>query len=73
MGSLPQPEDRAMAQPDQEPSEDYGYGLVHEIPAADVDGQVHRAHRPHHVLEHPTGRAGTEPDGDFGYDEAHDL
>jgi len=61
-----------MDQRDQETSEDYGYDLVHEIPAADVDGQVHRAHRHPHVPEHRERRT-SEPDGDYGYDEAHDL
>jgi len=65
-------EDRVMAQRDQETSEDYGYDLVHEIPAADVDGQVDRAHRRLHAPGHPASGA-TEPDGDYGYDEAHDL
>jgi hypothetical protein len=59
-----------MTKPSQEPADDYGYDLVHEEsepmrpvgwvnPAGKHPGAP--AHRP------------VELDGDFGYDEAHDL
>ena len=58
-----------MQQRDQEQSEDYGYDLVHEVTAGDRG-------RPKEAAHHDRGGRGSapvEPDGDYGYDEAHDL
>jgi hypothetical protein len=60
-----------MQQHDQEQSEDYGYDLVHEIPTGDVGRRKDTAHHDHGGRG--TGAAAVEPDGDYGYDEAHDL
>lgn len=58
-----------MQQRDQEQSEDYGYDLVHEVPAGDLARRKDAArHDPGGV-----GTAALDPDGDYGYDEAHDL
>jgi hypothetical protein len=61
-----------MDQQAQEPSEDYGYDLAHEVRSGDLAGQGDRGRHGHHDV----GRGvphDTEPDGDYGYDEAHDL
>jgi hypothetical protein len=55
-------------QPD-DPPEDYGYDLAHEVPAGPDRRETHRAH-PH------VGRqkqATADADTDYSSDEAHDL
>jgi hypothetical protein len=56
-------------QPAQQPTGDYGYDLVHEesAPARPVD-PAHQAAPPPAPVPRPV-----ELDGDYGYDEAHDL
>ena len=58
-----------MQQRDQEQSEDYGYDLVHEITAGEPGRRKDAAHHD----RGGRGPAPVEPDGDYGYDEAHDL
>ncbi len=60
-----------MDQDDRERSDDYGYDLAHEIEA----GVQWPADRPRHEQHDANRRAsgGTDSDGDYGYDEAHDL
>ena len=58
-----------MQQRDQDQSEDYGYDLVHEISAGDPGRRKDAVHHD----RGGRGPAPVEPDGDYGYDEAHDL
>ena len=60
-----------MQQRDQEQSEDYGYDLVHEIPAGDPGRRKDAAH--HDRGGRGAGAGAVEYDGDYGYDEAHNL
>jgi hypothetical protein len=60
-----------MGQPDHQLSEDYSYDLVHEI-GPSASGQSGRMGRTQHDPKRSaTGE--TDHDGDYGYDEAHDL
>ena len=58
-------------QRDQEPSEDYSYDLAHEVRsgAERLPRETSSAPR----TADRRGTASTDPDGDYGYDEAHDL
>lgn len=54
-----------MARTPQEPTGDYEYDLVHE-PGVAFEVQ----HEEHHDSGRPPQ---VDPEGDYGYDEAHDL
>ncbi|WP_154667148.1 hypothetical protein [Pseudonocardia asaccharolytica] len=57
--------------PDQELSGDYSYDLAHEVMVTS-EAQRDRASRaPHDDV--PAAAGTVEPEGDYGYDEAHDL
>ena len=58
--------DRAQGTPD-----DYGYDLAHEI-ASDAGDSARRRARVDGERPHAPA-VDSEPDGDYGYDEAHDL
>ena len=58
-------------QRDQELSEDYSYDLAHEVRSG-AERRSHQASSAPCTADRP-GAAGMEPDGDYGYDEAHDL
>jgi hypothetical protein len=58
-------------QRDQEPSEDYSYDLAHEVRSG-AERRPHQASSAPRTADRP-GTAGMDPDGDYGYDEAHDL
>jgi len=66
-------EQRDQDQNGREQSEDYGYDLAHEVPAVDQRRRPDPAHRPQHHDAGRRGSADAEPDGDYGYDEAHGL
>jgi hypothetical protein len=57
--------ERLMARTPPEPSGDYEYDLVHE---PDLVFEV--PHEEHHDSSPPPK---VDPEGDYGYDEAHDL
>jgi hypothetical protein len=52
-------------------SGDYGYDMLDEVRAA-LDTPARRAARRPHVGSHGVGRE-MDPDGDFGYDSAHEF
>jgi hypothetical protein len=56
---------------DQELSEDYSYDLAHEV-KSDSERKPDETPSGPRTAAGP-GPAGMEPDGDYGYDEAHDL
>jgi hypothetical protein len=56
---------------DQGVSEDYSYDLAHEV-KSDAERQPDTTPFGLRSAAGP-GTAGMEPDGDYGYDEAHDL
>ena len=52
-------------------SGDYGYDMLDEVRTA-LDTPARRATRGLHVGAHGMGRE-MDPDGDFGYDHAHEI
>jgi hypothetical protein len=56
---------------DRKLSGDYSYDLVHEIKAGGACAAAGTRHAQHDLNRRATG--GTDSDGDYGYDEAHDL
>jgi hypothetical protein len=58
-------------QRDQEPSEDYSYDLAHEVRSG-AERRPRETSSAPRTADRP-GTAGMESDGDYGYDEAHDL
>jgi hypothetical protein len=56
---------------DQGVSQDYSYDLAHEV-KSDAERQPDKTPSGPRSAAGP-GTAGMEPDGDYGYDEAHDL
>ncbi len=56
---------------EHEHSGDYGYDMLDEVRAA-LDTPVRRSARRPLVGSHGIGRE-IDPDGDFGYDHAHEI
>jgi hypothetical protein len=56
---------------DRKLSGDYSYDLVHEIKAGGAGAAAGTRHAQHDLNRRAT--EGTDSDGDYGYDEAHDL
>jgi hypothetical protein len=56
---------------EHEHSGDYGYDMLDEVRAA-LDTPARRATRRPHLGSHGIGRE-IDPDGDFGYDHAHEF